>query len=127
MRQLGDKVRRGGSNHDGIGDAAGLAYPHSGEGIRPAIESGLFAAQTILAAKGDYRRENLASYLDSLRARFQPAASLSASVYAAMPVWLRAPLARGLFSSPTLLRRVVLDQGFLHANQPAMAAAQSAA
>ena len=29
-----------------VGDAAGLAYPESGEGIRPAIESGLIAAHT---------------------------------------------------------------------------------
>ena len=35
-----------------IGDAAGLAYKQSGEGIRPAIESGLLAAQAILAAQG---------------------------------------------------------------------------
>ena len=37
-----------------IGDAAGLAYAESGEGIRPAIESGLMAAQIIAAARGDY-------------------------------------------------------------------------
>ena len=37
-----------------IGDAAGLAYSQSGEGIRPAIESGLLAADVILKAKGDY-------------------------------------------------------------------------
>src|SRR5207249_10553209 len=35
-----------------IGDAAGLAYSQSGEGIRPAIESGLLAAKAILAAGG---------------------------------------------------------------------------
>ena len=35
------------------GDAAGLAYPASGEGIRPAIESGLLAASVIVAVKGD--------------------------------------------------------------------------
>ena len=35
-----------------IGDAAGLAYKQSGEGIRPAIESGLLAAQAIVAAQG---------------------------------------------------------------------------
>ena len=33
-----------------VGDAAGLAYPQSGEGIRPAIESGLIAASTIIEA-----------------------------------------------------------------------------
>ena len=40
-----------------IGDAAGLAYPESGEGIRPAIESGLIAAHAILSADGNYTRE----------------------------------------------------------------------
>ncbi len=39
-----------------IGDAAGLAYPQSGEGIRPAVESGLLAADVLAAAAGDYRR-----------------------------------------------------------------------
>ena len=38
-----------------VGDAAGLAYPQSGEGIRPAVESGLMAAETILAARGSLR------------------------------------------------------------------------
>jgi flavin-dependent dehydrogenase len=37
-----------------IGDAAGLAYPQSGEGIRTAVESGLLAAETIVSAKGTY-------------------------------------------------------------------------
>ena len=32
-----------------IGDAAGLAYPQSGEGIRPAVESGLMAADVLIA------------------------------------------------------------------------------
>ena len=53
-----------------IGDAAGLAYPQSGEGIRPAIESGLLAAATIIAAKGRYGREQLASYERHLHERF---------------------------------------------------------
>ena len=53
-----------------IGDAAGLAYPQSGEGIRPAIESGLLAAETIIAANGDYSRAHLESYADSFHARF---------------------------------------------------------
>ena len=33
-----------------VGDAAGVAYSQSGEGIRPAIESGLLAASAIIAA-----------------------------------------------------------------------------
>ena len=35
-----------------IGDAAGVADPQSGEGIRQAIESGLLAADTIVEARG---------------------------------------------------------------------------
>ena len=38
-----------------VGDAAGLAYPQSGEGIRPAVESGLLAASAIVGAGGDTR------------------------------------------------------------------------
>ena len=45
-----------------IGDAAGLSHNESGEGIRPAIQSGLLAAETILAARGDYRVETLDAY-----------------------------------------------------------------
>ena len=45
-----------------IGDAAGLAYAESGEGIRPAIESGLMAAQIVAAARGDYSKQRLSEY-----------------------------------------------------------------
>ena len=52
-----------------IGDAAGLAYPESGEGIRPAIESGLIAAHSILAAQGDYSASRLELYRQLLNDR----------------------------------------------------------
>ena len=55
-----------------IGDAAGLAHAESGEGIRPAIQSGLMAAETILAAHGDYRPETLDAYRRRMEARFGP-------------------------------------------------------
>src|SRR5690606_10215807 len=45
-----------------IGDSAGLADPRSGEGIRPAVESGLAAARTLLEAAGDYRSSRLQPY-----------------------------------------------------------------
>ena len=51
-----------------IGDAAGLAYPQSGEGIRPAIESGLMAADVLAAAAGDYRRVKLEPYARAIAA-----------------------------------------------------------
>ena len=58
-----------------IGDAAGLAYSESGEGIGPAVQSGLMAAETILAARGDYRLESLDSYCRRMEARFGPRTS----------------------------------------------------
>src|SRR5207302_6597933 len=60
-----------------IGDAAGLAYPQSGEGIRPAIESGLMAAQVIVDAAGDYPQSRLATLQRQIAARFGPLKSSS--------------------------------------------------
>ncbi len=45
-----------------VGDAAGLAYSQSGEGILPAIESGLLAAEAIVAADGNYSAGKLERY-----------------------------------------------------------------
>jgi len=53
-----------------VGDAAGLAYAESGEGIRPAVESALLAARTLRACAGDYSRERLADYVRAVEARF---------------------------------------------------------
>ena len=53
-----------------VGDAAGLAYPKSGEGVRPAVESAMLAADVILSAAGDYRRERLLQYPFLLAERF---------------------------------------------------------
>src|SRR5207302_483930 len=55
-----------------VGDSAGLAYPQSGEGIRPAVESGLLAAENIIAANGTYSRLKLAGYRTEIAARRQP-------------------------------------------------------
>ena len=102
-----------------IGDAAGLAYMQSGEGIRPAIESGMMAAEVIVAAAGDYRRERLSAYEAGLHARFG-ARSDDVGAKHWIPQALRAPLARALMRRPWFNRRVVLDQWFLHASQPAL-------
>jgi geranylgeranyl reductase family protein len=97
-----------------VGDAAGLAYPQSGEGIRPAVESGLMAAATIIEAKGDYRRQQLLPYTGRLVARFGEAApSVSAG-----PAFLRNLLAGRLLYNKWFTRHVVLDRWFLHSKQP---------
>ena len=99
-----------------IGDAAGLAYPESGEGIRPAIESALLAATTILAARGDYRAAQLSAYAGSLQARFGPAVAPDGN----MPEAVRKFLAGVMLRSHWLTRHVVLDRWFLHSGQPAL-------
>lgn len=102
-----------------IGDAAGLAYAQSGEGIRPAVESAVFAAETIIAARGDYRRDNLDPYVAKLTVRFgarlkgplpeESAASFMSRLKQSFAHWL---LRRNWFA-----RHVVIDRWFLHRQQ----------
>lgn len=99
-----------------IGDAAGLAYPQSGEGIRPAVESGLMAAATILAADGDYSNGRLLPYTDRLITRFGAAPAPSV----AGPEFLRNFFAGILLGNRWFTRHVVLDRWFLHNHQAAM-------
>jgi len=101
---------------DGVvlaGDAAGLAYPYSGEGIRTAIESGLMAADAIVAARGEYAAERLQSYSEALSARFGDAADDDGWL-GRIPTWLKRAVARPLFASRWFTRRVVLEGWFLH-------------
>ncbi len=102
-----------------IGDAAGLAYPQSGEGIRPAVESALMAAEVIRAAAGDYRRERLATYADKLKARFGDKPG-DIGVTALLPAPLKQFLARQLLSTRWFTRNVVMERWFLHSHQPVL-------
>lgn len=93
-----------------IGDSAGLAYPMSGEGIRPAVESGLMAAQVIQAAAGDYTRERLQPYSALLE---QTYGNGGPGLSARLPRKLRNAAARGLLTTKWFCRRV-LEERFLH-------------
>ncbi|MGA9665869.1 MAG: NAD(P)/FAD-dependent oxidoreductase [Gallionella sp.] len=104
-----------------VGDAAGLAYPQSGEGIRPAVESGLMAAATILEAKGDYRLQQLLPYASRLVARFG-AATPSVSPG---PAFLRNLIAGRLLYNKWFTRHVVLDRWFLHTHQEPLPAVEA--
>jgi len=105
-----------------VGDAAGLAYPQSGEGIRPAVESGLLAAQTIAAAAGDYRRDKREPYARRLVERLGAPRSAAATDW--LPAsWLRVLAAR-LMASRQFARRVVIERWFLHMHEPALAATE---
>jgi flavin-dependent dehydrogenase len=101
-----------------VGDAAGLAYAQSGEGIAPAIESGRLAAAAIAAASGRYTRAELSRYETAVVARFGAPACRPA--FALVPRVARAPLAGLVLAVPFLSRRFVLDPGFLHRRQLAL-------
>jgi flavin-dependent dehydrogenase len=110
---------------DGVllaGDAAGLAYPQSGEGIRPAIESGLIGASVILDARGRYTRQRLEEYGRLITKRFGPQ-PFTGSLLRLLPPRLSAALAGPLLGMPSFVRHVVLDRWFLHSHETALAAA----
>jgi len=103
-----------------IGDAAGLAYPRSGEGIRPAVESGLMAAAAIIEAAGDYRQDSLARYAGRLTARFGKRSPAEESG-SWLPQAIRQPLAASLMATRWFVRHIVVDRWFLHAQQQPLA------
>jgi flavin-dependent dehydrogenase len=102
-----------------IGDALGLAYPQSGEGIRPAIESGLIAADYIAETPADWSRISFAELLSRCAARF--GANSRPDPWKRMiprAVWNYA--ARLALRSRWFHRRILLDRWFLHRHQPAL-------
>jgi flavin-dependent dehydrogenase len=100
-----------------VGDAAGLAYPKSGEGIRPAVESGLLLARALAGASDPAAPEALARYTASVVARLG-----ARGPHASEPVprW-QAALAGRLFALPWFARRVVVERWFLNQRVPALA------
>ncbi|MGE5193966.1 MAG: NAD(P)/FAD-dependent oxidoreductase [Deltaproteobacteria bacterium] len=102
-----------------IGDSAGLAYPQSGEGIRPAIESGLMAARVIVDAAGNYRRVVLADLDRRLVARFGRMPSNS-SRNGVIPTAWRQAAARRLLATRWFTRHVLINRWFLHTHQAAL-------
>ena len=102
-----------------VGDAAGLAYAPSGEGIRTAVESGLLAAGVLLEADGRYTRDRLEPYRARLEERYGRRGS-AWSPSRLLPARLTAWLGTRLMAAPWFARRVVLDRWFLHAEQPAL-------
>jgi flavin-dependent dehydrogenase len=104
-----------------IGDAAGLAYPESGEGIRPAIESGLIAAHTILSATGDYSVLQLSLYSELLTHRLQRERSRLDALSKLLPHAMREMLGRQLLRSSSFCRNVVIDRWFLRVAEQRLA------
>lgn len=99
-----------------IGDAAGLAYTQSGEGIRPAIESALMAADVIRRAQ-DTSARSLQPYGEAIADRFGTRAGHDESGWQ-VPDWVKMPLASGLMRSHWFTRKVVTEKWFLHQQVP---------
>lgn len=109
---------------DGVllaGDAAGLAYPQSGEGIRPAVESGILASRVVAAAAGDYSRIRLQIYAAELDRRLGPPRK-PAAAGSSLVAPLRAAVGRRLIAVPWFARHFVIERWFLHAHEPALPA-----
>jgi len=103
-----------------IGDSAGLADRQSGEGIRPAIESGLLAATTILELSGQTPVNLTTSYHEKLTDRFVEPTSAFNGVAGCLPQFARQYAASWLMGSRWFSRRVLLDHWFLHTEVPVL-------
>jgi flavin-dependent dehydrogenase len=98
-----------------------LAYSQSGEGIRPAIESGLLAAKAILAAGGVNSPALSETYRFLLTRRFGKVQQEWAfNIGRLLPTRLVSSLAGILLASRWFSRRVILERWFLHCDEPAL-------
>ena len=101
-----------------IGDAAGLAYPQSGEGIRPAVESAIIAANVAVQANGNYGLESLADYERRMVDRLGAVKPIQSTSW--LPVaWLQ-NIAAGLMATKWFARKTVIENWFLHCQQSAL-------
>lgn len=91
-----------------VGDAAGLAYPESGEGIKPAVDSGRLAGETLVAGGGRVEREALLQYAAELCRRYPAAPGAPRAI-----AGLVKALGRQLLRSPAFTRHVLIDRWFL--------------
>jgi geranylgeranyl reductase family protein len=109
-----------------IGDAAGLAYPQSGEGIRPAVESALIAARVIRHAAGDYSPENLQFYRQLIEARFGERRA-GPRFLERLPLSIKQIFASRLMRTRWFSRDVVIRKWFLQAHQTPLQSMKSRA
>lgn len=98
-----------------IGDSAGLARAQSGEGIFPAVTSGLVAGNMILAAAGNYGAAQVAGYEGLLAQRLGSAGDdWAGRIGRTLPPSFSRLAAGKLLVNRWFSRHVVLDGWFLH-------------
>jgi flavin-dependent dehydrogenase len=101
-----------------VGDAAGLAYPRSGEGIRPAVESALLLARSLRNAAGPAHREALTAYERAMTRRFGRRGPRRRGLADLLPRPVVSRFAGRLLANRRFARHVVVDRWFLHAADP---------
>ena len=104
-----------------IGDSAGLAYPQSGEGIRPAVESAMLAADVIRDCAGDYSSDKLHAYNDAMEQRFGKRLP-GPDTLERLPMFVKRIFARQLMKTHWFTKNVVTDKWFLQSHQIPMPA-----
>ena len=101
---------------DGVllaGDAAGVAYNMSGEGIGPAIFSGLAAAETLIGAAGNYSEQGLGGYPERLYRKFgRPYRQGFLAAVSSMPGFLSRAARRAAVGTALSRRSLVADRWF---------------
>jgi flavin-dependent dehydrogenase len=104
-----------------LGDAAGLAYPRSGEGIRPAVESGLLAARALRELGPDAGEALGASYARAVERQLGPRhAPARPGLTDLLPAGATRALAGRLLGSRWFARHVVVSRWFTHRRERAL-------
>ena len=104
-----------------IGDSAGLAYPQSGEGIRPAVESAILAADVIRSCDNDYRKSTLQAYNNLMEKRFGrrlPGPDLMER----LPLPIKKFFASQLMKTHWFTKNIVINKWFLQSHQSPLTA-----
>ncbi|MCK5395782.1 MAG: NAD(P)/FAD-dependent oxidoreductase [Gammaproteobacteria bacterium] len=103
-----------------IGDAAGLAYPQSGEGIRPAVESAMLAAEIISSCNNDYSVEKLQAYNTLMEKRFGKRLP-EPDLMEKLPMFVKKAFANKLMKTHWFTKNIVADKWFLQSHQTPLA------
>lgn len=104
-----------------IGDSAGLAYPQSGEGIRPAVESAMLAADVIRDCTGDYSKDKLQAYNKLMEQRFGQRLP-GPDTMERLPMFVKRLFASQLMKTQWFTKNIVTDKWFLQSHQTPMSA-----
>jgi len=104
-----------------IGDSAGLAYPQSGEGIRPAVESAILAADVVRSCDGDYSQARLQAYNDLMEQRFGERLP-GPVLMERLPMFIKKYFAGWLMKTHWFTKNIVTDKWFLQSHQKPLSA-----